>query len=60
MHSHRHRALSNLQRHEMNYHTPYVKNLTVAGRRVNYYIVCFVEGFSDGSQQVTQGCFCLN
>ena len=44
----------------MNYHTPYVKNLTVAGRRVNYYIVCFVEGFSDGSQQITQGHFCLN
>lgn len=44
----------------MNYHQPYVSTYIVCGRKVNYFVVSFVEGFSDGSTIVTEGQFCLN
>lgn len=44
----------------MNYHQPYVSTYIVCGWKVNYFVVSFVEGFSDGSTIVTEGQFCLN
>jgi len=44
-------------------HEPYVEYATIAGQRVNFYIVCFVEHFIHGTQQktkITQGKYCLN
>lgn len=60
MHTHGHAALPHLQGDAMNYHQPYVSTHIVCGRKVNYFVVSFVEGFSDGTQIVTEGHFCLN